>query len=363
MDNISLYLDYKPNTVFKTKVLSSFTPLQVCYYAIRGDEIFVSTSVTSLIKELGSFDVNERFSPDYSRRQYYDQWDTIDKRIFRLETFKQVTSNSKIDLFEQKRTKIGKELYLSLTERFLKEFIFKIEIKFPEHQFVVYTGGRDSRIIHCIPKQRHQHWHVFSSEPNGTLAKEWLRVNKITYGKFFTHSGNNDDTQQDLINKIVASDYMVRPADLRWTRTACEIARYFDNKCVFILGNAGDTLYANRDKPMQANNYKDFFTLQRIMTAGIQGTYHQTISNLTGCPVVSLYSYDKLWFELYQLFDPAEFHGQDLRAELGNRLIGRSLQWFGDDPLLRPGAWEHDKTQEELLKIYKDAVWAILNKS
>ena len=324
-----------------------------CYNAVIDGRQKVSSSVGSLIKELGGGlkeDIN--FNPNYNGINYdgstycWKDLTTIDTRIKRVKAFEGVS-------FIPKKEAMTKDTFLDLSVKYLKEWVSEIETKFPNRVKIVLTGGRDSRIVHLIPKRNPSLWYIFSSFPDAPLLKNWLDINKIPHNKFFNHKGFSDDTEDILTAKIVASDFMVRPDDLRFAGKILEIAKKFDNKCLFITGMAGDTLYACRDDLLSRNNYRNYFDVQYRMLAGLQGSVHQMIFNLTNCPTISIYAAPKLWLNVYQRFNPSVFKGQDLRPELGNRVAGRKLEWLKEDNnhLCVPH-WKNTYTITELRQRY-----------
>ncbi len=342
------YTKYTSETTFKVLSYEDNALMYPIYVLKESGSTYISTSVVELIKFCGNFEQNINFNPNYNKRQWYDSNQTVDKRITKVPS---------LTNFKEKRKKVTEKEFISRSVNLFQEFISNLENTFFDRQFVILTGGRDSRIIWCVPKIYEEKFHVFSSEPNASLVMSWLEKNNISYTTFIDHNNKNDDGNEYLEKKILASDFRCKPADIRWTRSICEIAKRFDYKVVFLTGNAGDTLNACREGSLwKANQYINYFEMQKRQTAALQGTYHQTIFNLTGCPIISIYGFPEIWQILYQEFEPSEFDGLDLRPKIGNLLANQEFKWFGDDSFLRPDDWKTEHTNEELMSIYIDGI-------
>lgn len=354
LESKDLYFDYRAGDVIQVDQIEDVgSGMFPSYYAVDGKQLLASTSAVSIIEHFGELQQNSNFVPEemFKRSPFWVGNETVDKRIFRLRPFEQRSCDSSEIRFHPQRKAISKKEFLEKSVYHLKAWVHEIETKFSDQSFVLFTGGRDSRVSYLIPKLSASRWHIFSSEPNGSLVLEWLEANGFQKNRFFSHSGVNDDTLDDLKAKILASDLMCHPSDIRWTGTVKRIADVFmQGKCVFALGNAGDTLYACRDTPLLQNHSARYFELAPQQNQGVQGTYHQTIFNLTGYPIFSIYAAPRAWQDLYQIFEPSAFENTDLRPELGNLFAGRDLKWFGDDSKIRPEAWDPGRT--DIMDLY-----------
>lgn len=350
--NLSLLLDYPSQAVVETVAVEDVTCGMVpCYYIKHGNHLKVSTSAASLIADSGEFDQNGLFTPDYSKMLYWPHLTTVDNRVKRLKAFEVNTVDGSYVAFTPKRWDISPKQFIDSSIIHFEKWIRYFEKYYSSYENIVYTGGLDSRIIWLLQKENPSKWHVFSSEPNGHLVKEWLDRYSIQYGEFFTHTNENDDHVEYLHKKVYFSDYLTSPFHLRWARRIDEITTHFNKKCIIWLGNLGDTFYACRDSLFKQNSYRDYFVHQFRQSPSMQGLYMQMVFNMTNCPIISLYGSPHIWKDLYQYFEPANFDGMDLRPEMGNKIAGRDLDWNFKNPC--PPCWQiSDDELKPLLNVY-----------
>jgi len=231
----------------------------------------------------------------------------------------------------------------------LRSFINSVEKKFPEYNQVVHTAGKDSQLIHLIPKINSEKWHVFSSDPNAPLVEKWLKQNDIEFKEFFVHNNNNDEDLDFLIMKLVNSDCIGNPEHIRWTKRLIEISNHFANKCIFWLGTIGDTIYSIHNDYAK-NNYSDYFKVHYSRASSWQGNCHQTYFNSTNSPCLSVYHSKEIWENVYQRLDPSCVHN-DLREKLGENLARKKIFWLDENPGPPPWIIDHD-LKRNLLNIY-----------
>ena len=74
--------------------------------------------------------------------------------------------------------------------------------------------------------------------------------------------------------------------------------------------------------------------------AAFQGTYHQTVKNYTGCPVLSPYHSELFWREVVLALDDTALNDKsDFRYVVGDLLSGRSIRWPSSNPGPSPYAY------------------------
>ena len=69
--------------------------------------------------------------------------------------------------------------------RHVAQFVRDVETRFPRHQQVVLTGGKDSQLIWLAPKADASRWHVLSAEPNRPIVAAWMERNGVWPGRVF----------------------------------------------------------------------------------------------------------------------------------------------------------------------------------
>jgi hypothetical protein len=344
--SLELWLNYSAKSVIETKNIEDVAcEIYSCYYMEYEDRLKVSTSVISLIKDSGKFTINPDFNPDfvkyswpeYTKCGWYKERFTVDKRIKRLRPFEvKISKASKINFNPVIKIK-NKEEFIEKSIFYFKKFVNGVELRFPNYDHVVLTGGKDSQIIHLIPKKNKAKWHVFSSEPNVLMVKKWLRDNKVYSNNFFTHDNVNDEFESDFVAKLFNSDCISDPQHMRWLKKLNKISDLFDKKCIFWMGTFGDTVNRSNAWKNSKNCFDTF--LGRETTHGI---YHQTGFNLTGCPFLSIYNSEEIWRNVYQHLDFSIVQKfGDLREKIGNKLAGKKIRWIKGTP--QPEPWLIDK--------------------
>jgi len=354
MTSLDLYLNYPAKSVVETKSIEDIAcGIYPCYYMEYQGRLKVSSSVVALIKDSGEFHFNNDFKPDFTRSHWYEQRHTVDKRIHRIKAFEiRYPGLSNIN-FKPVRTLKDPDELIEQSIHYFKTFINSIERKFPEYNHVVHTGGKDSQLIHLVPKINNTKWHIFSSEPNAHLVKQWIDQNDIAINEFFIHDNINDEDLDFLIFKLLNSDCIANPEHIRWIRKLKSISDFFENKCIFWTGLVGDAIYSIH-KDFSKNNYYDYFELNYNRVSSWQGNCMQTYFNTINSPCLSMYHSKEIWKSLYQRLDPSCVK-KDLRTCLGEKLAGRKIKWLDENP--GPAPWIIDtKLKADLLKIYIDHI-------
>lgn len=360
--SLDLYLNYPAKTIIETKcvedVASGIYPV---YYMKFKNHLKISSCAIALIKDSGEFILNFDFKPDFTQKDWYEERNTIDKRVCKLKSFEVRTRNSSKINFNPTRKLKDKDEFINKSIAYFKKFVNEIERKFPEYHHIVLTGGKDSQIIHLVPKLNEKKWNVLSEEPNATLVKKWLAANNIIIDHFFRIENKSDEDESFLMKKIVNGDCMSNPEHIRRGKTMIKISNFFNKKCIFWVGTLGDTIYNCHIEDYRKNNYEDYFKTHFNRGSSWQGNFHQTHFNLTGCPVLSLYHSKEIWEKLYQNFDPSISENLDLRKELGSKLAKRNIKWLVQNPGPNPWFISH-RLKKDLLKIYIDKVNSLVKK-
>jgi hypothetical protein len=274
-----------------------------------------------------------------SEERWYATWETADSRVRRLHAFEQVTGDSRAMTFHPDYSLRDAELFLTRSADLLKQFVRSVETAFPEHEHIIQMGGKDSQLLSLIPKLNQERWHIFSAEPNTSLVRQWLELNKIPYGRFFAHDNCNEENGQDLAEKVLCSDLVSDPKQSKWLPKMREIARAFDHKCIFWAGTAADAIYSYHTS-FHARPDDGYFALHQTRVSSLQGNYHQTFKNFVGCPLLSPYHSADIWQDLYRHYSPRLISpSTDYRDRLGEMLWGRPLIWQDQNP--GPAAYEY----------------------
>lgn len=371
-----LYLDHPAGTVIKTYCLEDTSAaVYPCYYMKQEDYLLVSTSVVLLIKHVKSFEQNTEFKPiNYMsgenanskvlwkfssliphklrkkireilarkfhiylvEKLWYEKWDTIDKRINRLEAFQLVTPDKNRKTLKPDLTIRNVDTITEKVAFHLKDYVNKIEKKYPDYKHVVLVGGKDSRLITLIPKININNWIVFSAEPDYSLVKKWLERNNIEISELISHDNQNEETREETEQKILFSDLFSDPRHIRFLPTLKKIAKRFNQKCIFWSGTAAGTILAyHQDYPYEKP--EKYFDVQYTREGLFQGIYHQVFQNFVECPLLSPYHTFQIWEDVINHLDPRVIKkGTDFRDEIGRKLSGRSINWDNENPHLAP---------------------------
>lgn len=306
LDTLDLYLNYPAKTIIQTKMVEDYCcGTYNCYYIVKDGYLEVSTSAAELIKNSKSYVPNPNFCPNFEDSSFViSHKETFDTRVIRLQPFEKRTVNSSVRTIEFTRDLGNTEELIEKSIIFFKENVHWLETKYPEHKHILLTGGRDSQLMHLVPKLNDHNWYTFSAEPNAPLVKEWMKRNDIYTEHFFYNDNGDDDGEEFLVKKIINGDLMINPIHHRFSRDMVKIAEQFKGKCFFWLGTMHDrcNIYRLGKEKMYQPQRFDAYWERHLLKAGWAD--HQLKFNLTNCPVMSLYDFPNIWKELYCRFNP-----------------------------------------------------------
>ncbi len=388
---MELYLKYKPSSVVTTTELTDTTcGIYPCYYRITESGLKVSTSAVSLIIESEKYSRNANYEvqpfienfggknmasriedlgtslPQCLKSQIPESiikllkqksilpeqhWDeqrqTFADDVYRLQPFETVTQEGdRFQNIEFKRTLSEKDEFIRLSSQYLTEYVHQIEKQYPNHEHIVLTGGKDSLLIHLVPKLT-ENWSAFSAYPNYKNTQNFFDVNGIHVNKLFTHNNTNQESPGETVKKAICSDLRADPRHIRWRTELAKISKELDHKCIFWAGTEGDTINSYYSA-FHSENEQGYFDLQMSRAANWQGTTHQTTANFTGSPMLSLYHSPKLWRDVYRKYDPAMIkEGDDLRDEIGQQLAGGPITWPQTNPGPSPYQYNNEIDLEQ----------------
>jgi hypothetical protein len=333
--------------------------LYPCYYYKKDAGLYISTSVVRLIKHKGSFNRNRKFKsgrwvlsdgvPEnalsrvtgfvqafFNRNQDMPNWyhthETIDRDIFKVRPFETITFEKNEIAPFCRGDFISESDFIEKTAFYIHKFIEDIEVGYPDYNHVVLTGGKDSQLILLADKRDDARWNVFSSEPNAPLVKQWISDNAIPIQRFYEHDGRNEETENDLVNKIVAGDLFSNPRHLRWLPTLKEIGASLGGKCFFWAGTMGDALMSF-NKTYHQGSLEHFRSIFFSRGISWQGNSLQTHKNFTGFSCLSPYQSKEIWDNVFSKYDYAALKkGVDFREKIGEVLAGRKVFWAGENP-------------------------------
>lgn len=397
---LELYINYKPSSVINTREISDKAcGIYPCYYRFTESGLKVSTSAVSLMIDSGQYERNEEYiiqefiknfggNDTQSRienlgsrlphwftsripssfvdllkdksllpeRHWDEQIETLDKNVYRLQPFETVAEDgTRTQNVEFDRNLSQKNRFIQLSSQYITKFVHKIEQRFPNYEHIVLTGGKDSLLIHLVPKLT-DNWSAFSAYPNYENTQEFLDKNDISVNNLFTHSNTNQETRGDTVKKAICSDLRADPRHIRWRLKLAKISNKLDHKCIFWAGTEGDTINSYYSE-FHDENEQGYFELQMSRAANWQGTTHQTTANFTGSPMLSLYHSPELWQEVYRRYDPEMIkEGDDLRDEIGQQLAGRPVTWPSTNPGPSPyrysDGFDLEQAYEEFIQKY-----------
>jgi len=371
----ALHRDVPALAVVETRCLRDVAcGIYPCYYRRLSDRLRVASSSVALMADLGDIRINPAFQPreyllgDNARQHFihgtarlpkavkdsakrllpiallrrlskdrfwYESWETIDTRVFKLKPFERVTPEGSVDMFKPDFSLRNAESLVEGVACHLERYVREMEERYPGYDHVMMVGGKDSQILALIPKRHPERWHVFSAEPNGSLVREWLNGNIVEVGGVFLHDNRNEETAEETEQKIVCSDLYSDPRHMRWLPTLRRIAGSFDFRCFFWSGSAADALHVGRSfhQRYASRDPLEFFDIHLKRVPCLVGNYHQVVKNFTGCPLLCPYQTDEIWRDVYSHHGPAVIPaGVDLRPRIGERLAGRPIRWPDTNP-------------------------------
>jgi hypothetical protein len=213
----------------------------------------------------------------------------------------------------------------------------------------VLTGGKDSQLILLANKLNDARWNVFSAAPNTPIVKKWMGDNNIRVKSLYEHDNRNEETDQDLIDKIAAGDLFSNPKHMRWLPTLKKLATSLGGKCFFWAGTMGDALMASHI--FHRGSLEDFYSTVFSRCVSWQGNSHQVHKNFTGFSCLSPYHSKEIWENIFLNYDYTTLErGVDLRDSIGEKLAGRSVYWSAENPSPSPYVYEKN------VDLYKEYV-------
>ncbi|MYL66711.1 hypothetical protein [Halorubrum distributum] len=357
LNSLEFHLDYPAGKVLEVDQLEDVTGgMNPVYYRRTGDTLRVCSSVARLIQDSGEFYRNPDFNPPEwfqqtvpgsvsplhnpitwiqnrfkeSNPSWYANWQTVDKRIYKLRPHESVTADSSTINFSPNPAISSKAELAERVAGALTAFINRIESEYPDVQHVIFTGGKDSQIIHLVPKLDESNWHVFSAEPNYGIVMDWLESNDIKFCDSHTADTDNHETLDMLRAKIKASDLYSDPHHLRWLPVLNKIADRYESRVFFWSGTEGDT-YLSYHPDYQGETREVFWRQQFSRAPSWQGNTHQVTFNFTGAPQISPYHSPEMW-DVLRDYDPKLIStDDDVRPRIGD-ILSDGVSWPDRNP-------------------------------
>ncbi|MGH9893919.1 MAG: hypothetical protein ACREA0_18430, partial [bacterium] len=334
------------------------------------DRLLVSTSAMCLIRFMGGHRRDRQFKPFLSNPSpgvgdrllsnargacrrvfpsrfaapapslYYETWHTTDTRVTKLRPFETVRRDgSRQGGSLDPNTYLSVERIPEVAARAIQRTISDIEDRFPDHAHVVLTGGKDSQLVHLARKRRPQRWYAFSAEPNYPVVRQWLEDNRIEVADCIRHDNVTDESSAELARKILCGDLYAGPFHLRWIVALDRIARRLGGNVIFWSGTAADAVISWHHD-FKGRGRAHFLRQHLTRVATFQGTYHQTVKNYTGCPILSPYHSETFWRDVVLALDDTVLNDRtDFRYAIGELLSGRSVRWPSSNPGPSPYAY------------------------
>lgn len=392
LTSLSLHIDYPAGAVISVdEFVDETAGILPAYYYRAGDSVTVSTSVLSLIDELGDFQPDQTFIEtarplnreasaggisirDVAKRLprpvieavrplgepilnklgllstdglWVSSSRTPDERIRKVAPFGRVTPSRTTQDFDPTYSLTPRDAAADIAN-YVQQFVSRIEKEYPDHHHVVLTGGKDSQLIWLVDKIEPAKWHIASSPPNYSINQEFFERNEIPHGSSFELSEEKRETCEETERKILASDLRSDIRHLRWCPQLREIAERFDQQVIFWSGTVGGALHTYY--PHYAGAGRDgFFEAQFTRAANWQSNAHQTVKNYSGCAKLSAYHSPEIWRGVYEQYDPAQIEkGDDYRLEIARELQDAPIEWPSSNPEPAPYSYPGSLDPEEL---------------
>lgn len=347
ISNTDMHLNYDAGRIIKTKeVVDLNGGMNPIYYIKKDRYVEASSSAYRLIKENGGLKRNYDFDPPnwcseakeisflrypmkllrkdrtkYKKNQkkWYPCWQTIDERVFKVRPHERVTLEGNEVRFRPTNEISCKNRIAEEAANRIVNFVDRIEKNFPKAEHVVLTGGKDSQIIHTVPKNDKNRWHYLTSEPNYEEIKKWVKNNNIDVNKSYKVDCVNRESASLLRKKVIASDLYSSIRHIRWIDDLKRISSNRSKKTIYWVGTEGDTFFSyNRE--YKKGSREEFWRMQNIRAPSWQGNFHQTVFNTTNSPVVSPYHSKEMWNFLPR-FDPKSIKkGDDIRDKIARNI-------------------------------------------
>jgi hypothetical protein len=272
---------------------------------------------------------------------WYDTWETIDRRVTKLKAFEAVTLSGAARLLQPDYSIRDQQIIVDRSVQHIQAYINRVEAAFPGFDHVVLVGGKDSQLILLAPKLNPDRWHMFSAEPNYTLNVRWVERNGVRVNRVFSHDNRNEESLDDLVEKIICGDLYSDPSHIRWLPTMRKIADGLEHRCLFWGGTMSSPghFYDGQHYGHVGADRDAFFRSHFHRTAAWQGNYHQAFKNFVGRPYLSPFHSFEIWQDLFRHIDPAAIPPTDLRRPIGESLFGRPVWWIEENPA--PGKYDY----------------------
>jgi hypothetical protein len=347
--NYELYL--LPNGIYRTKRIVADNYLYPVYFLKEQDTYLVSTSVYSLIGYKKRFIRNPGFQTTFFFRPTFL---TIDQEVMRARTEHR---RSTLELTQA-------EEIVELAAKLIQDYVTEIEVRFPGYVHILLMGGKDSENI--ILTKRKERWVVLSGEPNAPLNEQFIETNSINVEKFVAAPNLHENAL--LRKEIIASDCFYDVNAFRYVERIYDLVREHNGKVVLWMGSSGETIFSYWGEFHRCN---DYFAKYIFYVGMAMGIWHQLYKNLFNIPVLSPYQSPRFLDELFYRFDPyiveqanshrfapyfldrgdgrqVEYHGVDLRPEIGRILLGRPVIY----PCENPGPSQSGRNRHLSIPIY-----------
>lgn len=357
MNTYDLYLKSKPFEIMAVnEIVDNAAGTYPCYYTIRANGLWISGSVYALIKSFGNFIPNNGVRID----RYATSYQTHDKRIMRIKPFEKIRYTGeklvKENLFKAS-DKLDIRGFIDKEAELLTEHVNMTEQLYPDAIHIAEVGGKDSQMILLIPKLS-KNWYVFSAQPNYPLVRQFVELNNIMVDGFYTSTGDDELGNDTFIEeKVIALDGLQMLLHLRWGRSHRELVRheFKGKKVIFWDGDSG----GNLNMPLNINRLKveqktqeGFFRYFWTCSPLHQGATHQYYKHL-GLIRLDIYSYPRLWRDVFMQYNPINILKTDIRKQLGDKVFGKSVKWIDENPA--PPAWRNQE-KYDVKKIYYERI-------
>jgi hypothetical protein len=387
---IDLHLDFPPSKIVKTdKIVDESGGMYPCYYIQKDSEVWVSTSVVSLIQELGSLSRNPDFEIPSSIKTLGEEdgktlaeaavsrlpsgitskvppqvvsglrelgvlssqphlwspdWHTLDDRITRIRPFETVTADSATQDFTPTYSLDDPVEYAKKTAEHMECFVQKIEDRYPNRDHIILTGGKDSLLISLVEKKT-DNWHIFSSEPNYPLVESFVERNSLDVKNVIRDDGVNRESTEDLQEKLLACDLFGNPRHTLWMTSLRSLINELGSDVIIWNGSGGGEILQHRP-----NLEYPYTHITRVPL--MQGLYHQNAINFLGQPALSPYYTPEMWENVFKHFNPGMMdRGLDVRPRIGEILHGDEVRWPQENPSPDPYIYDLDTDPVEFCRV------------
>lgn len=297
------------------------------FYPVYQYKDYYSISPLPLIFLKKEFNQDQTFWKTHNKKKsYYKGLNTVDKDIKRVN-----------GSFSSALDKISLQNLIESVSNAMINDASRIESLYPDHENLVFCGGKDSLNILLLPWKKPII--VASAPPNFILVKEFIEKNNINVKEVIELK--NEESIHSKI-EILSNACLNDLSHCRWINDFISIAQKYP-KCIFWKGQLGDTFLTNKRNGYRAKKtpianffkspttkYNDFIASLWWRGAMWQGAHIGQLRLATNKLVLSIYHGEDMTY----LLKNKDFScvDKDIRDLIGNYIFKKKVIYPTENP-------------------------------